>query len=116
LLRKTLQNHDQNQDGRLSLAEQRTITPGEIGAMRQAGLGGAWWAAALYAVIPNWQLFWLADALQTKPGGSVEAPDGTILPNAIPWSYVLKALSYVAGYLGASLILGLLLFENRELS
>src|SRR5665213_1809106 len=24
---------------------------------------GSWWASALYTVVPNWQLFWLADAL-----------------------------------------------------
>jgi hypothetical protein len=29
---------------------------------------------------------------------------------------VAKALGYVAGYLGAALMLGLLLFEDRELS
>ena len=25
---------------------------------------GSWWASILYAVTPNWQLFWLADALE----------------------------------------------------
>ena len=25
---------------------------------------GSWWASMLYAVTPNWQLFWLADALE----------------------------------------------------
>jgi hypothetical protein len=27
---------------------------------------GSWWASILYAVTPNWQLFWLADALEGK--------------------------------------------------
>jgi hypothetical protein len=63
---------------------------------------GSWWAAALYAVLPNWQLFWMADALEAG--------------KMIPWSYVGKALGYVAGYLVASLALALLLFEDRELS
>jgi ABC-type transport system involved in multi-copper enzyme maturation permease subunit len=64
--------------------------------------GGSWWASVLYAALPNWQLFWAADAL-----------DGE---KFIPWSYVLKALGYVAAHLGASLALALLLFEERELS
>ena len=34
----------------------------------------------------------------------------------IPWSYVGQALGYVIGYLGASLALALLLFEDRELT
>jgi ABC-type transport system involved in multi-copper enzyme maturation permease subunit len=63
---------------------------------------GSWWASLAYAVVPNWQLFWLADALESGRN--------------IPWSYVLKALGYVIGYLGAALALALLLFEDRELS
>lgn len=63
---------------------------------------GDWWAKTLYAMVPNWQLFWLTDALE---GGK-----------AIPWSYVGKALVYVAGYLGATLALALVFFEDRELS
>jgi ABC-type transport system involved in multi-copper enzyme maturation permease subunit len=63
---------------------------------------GAWWASILYTVVPNWQLFWLADALETQ--------------KTIPWNYVGKALGYVAAYLGAVLALALLLFEDRELT
>ena len=59
-------------------------------------------ASIAYAVVPNWQLFWLADALEN---GKV-----------IPWGYVGRAFGYVVGYLGASLALALLLFEDRELS
>ncbi len=84
--------------------------------MRQAGLGATWWGTALYSVIPNWQLFWLADVLEGKPGTSTTLPDGTIRPNSIPWSYVGKAFTYLLGYLGATLALALLLFEDRELS
>ncbi len=58
--------------------------------------------SALYTIIPNWQLFWLADAID---GGK-----------SIPWAYVGKAFGYVVGYLGASLALGVLLFEDRELN
>ena len=56
----------------------------------------------IYSIVPNWQLFWLADALEGK--------------NQIPWSYVGRAFGYVVGYLGALLAVGLLLFEDRELS
>ena len=63
---------------------------------------GNWWASVLYALVPNWQLFWLADALT----------DG----RTIPWSYVGKAFGYVVGYVGALLCLAMLAFENRELA
>ena len=64
---------------------------------------GSWVASVLYTLVPNWQQFWLADTLQPgKPG--------------VPFSYLLKALGYVVGYLGATLALALLLFEDRELS
>lgn len=63
---------------------------------------GAWWASVVYAAVPNWQLFWMADALE--PGKN------------IPPAYMGKALAYVAGYLGASLALALILFEDRELN
>ena len=63
---------------------------------------GSWWAQVLYTVVPNWQLFWLADALENQ--------------KTIPWTYVGQALVYVFGYLGASLALALLLFEDRELT
>jgi ABC-2 type transport system permease protein len=63
---------------------------------------GLWWASVLYAVTPNWQLFWLADALE-----------GT---NNIPISYLASALGYACAYIGAILALALLLFEDRELN
>jgi len=61
-----------------------------------------WLWAALYGFIPNWQLFWMADALESE--------------KQIPWSYVGQACTYVAGYVGASLAAALLLFEDRELT
>jgi len=64
---------------------------------------GSWWASVLYSVTPNWQLFWLADALETdKP--------------TFHWAYVGKAFAYVVAYVGAALVLAVLLFEERELS
>ena len=71
--------------------------------MSRAGMGGSWWASALYTVTPNWQLFWLADALNTDKG-------------AVEWSYVGKGLAYALGYVGAALAMAIALFEDRELS
>jgi ABC-type transport system involved in multi-copper enzyme maturation permease subunit len=63
---------------------------------------GSWWAKAAYAITPNWQQFWLADALEDK--------------KSIPWSYVGKATAYVVAYVGAALSVALALFEDRELN
>ena len=63
---------------------------------------GSWWASAVYSVLPNWQLFWAADALEEG--------------KAIPWSYLGTAFGYVIAYVGASLALALCLFEDRELT
>jgi ABC-type transport system involved in multi-copper enzyme maturation permease subunit len=64
---------------------------------------GSWWASVLYTVTPNWQLFWLADALDT----------GKTL---YYWGYVGKAFAYAACYVGAALAVAVILFEDRELS
>lgn len=69
---------------------------------RRAELG-SWWASTLYTVIPNWQLFWLADALETGK-------------DTFQWEYVGKAFVYMVGYAGAALAVGATLFEERELS
>jgi ABC-2 type transport system permease protein len=102
LLREVAERYDENRTGWLDPEEQAAV-PAELRRrMAAAGLGGRWWASVLYTVAPNWQLFWLADGLE-----------GT---NRIPWSYVGKAFGYMAAYLGAVLAVGLLLFEDRELS
>jgi ABC-type transport system involved in multi-copper enzyme maturation permease subunit len=102
LLQELVEKYDRNKDGRLDLPEQNTLSAQDRQRLTRAGLGGRWWASVLYTIVPNWQLFWLADALEGK--------------NRIPWSYVGRAFAYVVGYLGASLALGLLLFEERDLS
>lgn len=68
---------------------------------RRAEAGSAW-ASVLYTILPNWQLFWLADALEEQ--------------KSIPLSYVGQAFIYVVGYVGASLAVALCLFEDRELA
>ena len=64
---------------------------------------GEWWASTLYSVIPNWQLFWFADAIETGK-------------STFHWNYVGKALAYAVLYAGAALAAGAALFEDRELS
>ena len=64
---------------------------------------GEWWASALYTIVPNWQIFWLADALDMGK-------------STFQWGYVGKALIYVAGYAGAALAVATALFEERELN
>jgi len=63
---------------------------------------GSWWASVLYTVTPNWQLFWLADALATDK-------------TTFHWKYVGMAFAYVVGYVGAALTVAVMLFEDREL-
>jgi hypothetical protein len=64
---------------------------------------GSWWASTLYSVVPNWQLFWLADAISMGK-------------STFHWAYVAKAFGYVVCYAGAALAAGAMLFEERELS
>lgn len=68
---------------------------------RQPG-NNPWWASILYTVLPNWQLLWVADALQEG--------------KSIPWSYLAAAFGYAAAYVGAALAVALWLFEDRELN
>jgi ABC-type transport system involved in multi-copper enzyme maturation permease subunit len=64
---------------------------------------GSWWGSVLYTITPNWQLFWLADALDSGK-------------TTFHWGYVAKAFAYAAGYIGAVLAVAVMLFEDRELS
>jgi ABC-2 type transport system permease protein len=67
---------------------------------------GPWWLKsvcnAIYAALPNWQLLWMADALEEE--------------KSIPWTYVGTTFAYAVAYVGAALALALYLFEDRELS
>jgi hypothetical protein len=69
---------------------------------KAAADAGSFWAKTAYALIPNWQQFWLADALEDK--------------KSIPWSYVAKAAVYMITCISAALAAGVWLFEDRELS
>lgn len=63
---------------------------------------GAWLATTLHTLLPNWQVFWMADLL----GGE----------GVIPWSYVGRAAGYAAAYLVLTMALATLLFEDRDLT
>ena len=64
---------------------------------------GSWWGTVLYTIMPNWQNFWLADALDSGH-------------STFHWRYVGKAFVYAACYIGATLAAAVVLFEERELS
>jgi ABC-type transport system involved in multi-copper enzyme maturation permease subunit len=69
----------------------------------QRAADGQWWASTLYSIVPNWQIFWLADAIDTGK-------------DTFQWLYVGKAFGYMVCYAGAALAIGAALFEERELS
>ena len=61
----------------------------------------SWWAALSYRLLPNWQDFWIVDAL--SDGGN------------IPWDYVVATAGYALLYTIAVLALGLLSFRRVEI-
>ena len=61
----------------------------------------SWIAACLYRIIPNWQHFWLSDALSNNGG--------------IPWAYVVGAAFYALAYSAGILLLGLVSFRHAEM-
>jgi len=63
---------------------------------------GSWWGTALYTLMPNWQLLWVANALEEG--------------KSIPWSYIWRACGYTAAYVGAAVCVALCLFQDRELT
>src|SRR5436309_4581523 len=64
---------------------------------------GSWWRSVLYTLTPNWQLFWIADGLDTGK-------------STFHWNYVAKDFAYVVAYVGAALAFAVVLFEDRELT
>ncbi|HZR16028.1 MAG TPA: ABC transporter permease [Verrucomicrobiae bacterium] len=103
LLKDLVAKYDVDHNGIIEPKERAKITEADKTRLSRAGMGGTWWAEVLYTVTPNWQLFWLADALNEEKG-------------VIDWSYVAKAFAYAFGYAGAALVFAVVLFENRELS
>jgi len=103
LLKQIIEKYDKNNNGTLESSELLSIGAGDKSQLIQAGMGGSWWASVLYTVIPNWQYFWLADAIDFGK-------------STFQWGYVGKAFAYMAAYAGAVLAIGIVLFEERELS
>ncbi len=103
LLKEVADKYDKDRNGKVEPAERGAISPEDKARLARAGMGGAWWASVLYTITPNWQLFWLADALDTGK-------------STFQWGYVGKAFAYMVGYVGAALAFAVLLFEERELS
>ncbi|MCX6928643.1 MAG: ABC transporter permease [Verrucomicrobia bacterium] len=103
LLKEIVGKYDHDKSGKLEPVEQEAISGEDQARLRHAGMGGAWWASVLYTVTPNWQLFWLADAL--AEGRST-----------FHWGYVGKAFVYMAAYVGAVMAAAIMLFQERELS
>lgn len=113
LLSEIVQKYDQDRNGKLETAEWSKLSPEDKARLKAAGMGGAWWASALYTVTPNWQLFWLADMmdadLKDPMGNPIKQPP-------FHWPYVTKAFAYMLCYVGAALAVAVVLFEERELS
>lgn len=61
----------------------------------------SWWSRAIYEILPNWQNFWIVDAL---------AGEGYI-----PWAYIIATAGYAGLYTIAVLALGLLSFRHVEI-
>ncbi|HWX18896.1 MAG TPA: hypothetical protein VN578_03215 [Candidatus Binatia bacterium] len=103
LLKQIVEKYDTDHNGTLDSAERQKIGAEDKARLARAGLGGSGWASVLYTITPNWQLFWLADAVEAGKG-------------PFHWGYVGKAFAYVLGYVGAALAVAIVLFEERELS
>jgi hypothetical protein len=58
--------------------------------------------STLYAILPNWQFFWLADAIAVQRN--------------IPVSYVIDAVVYVALYVIILSMWAVAIFQNKEVA
>ena len=65
---------------------------------RAAATSSVAWLA--HNLVPNWQLFWMADALAAG--------------KAIPWAYVVLGAAYAATFILFFAVLAILLFRTRE--
>jgi len=66
----------------------------------QAVAAWRWGGGLLYAALPNWQFFWMADALAAQ--------------QPIPWRYIGWAALYLALYLTGCSLAAAMLFSGRE--
>lgn len=71
---------------------------------------GNWIANAFYAAIPNWQLFWMADALSSQDfDSSVNNREASVPP-----LYMGYSIAYVLAMNALLTLLAILLFHGRE--
>jgi len=71
---------------------------------RKAASEGALWATAFYTIIPNWANFWVTDIMEyyTNMSGF--------------FAYAGRVFLYTVSYSAVALLVGIGLFENRELT
>ncbi len=67
-----------------------------------ASAGTLSFSAILYAIIPNWQFFWMADALTNK--------------QTIPWEYVGWTGVYTVFYISICTVAAVTLFNDKEIA
>ncbi len=103
VLNELVDRYGKDADGKKVAVREDKLTPADKQRLAQAGMGGSVVSSVLYTITPNWQLFWLTDALE----------EGR---TTFHWRYVAKALSYALAYVGAALAVAVVLFEDRELS
>jgi hypothetical protein len=93
---------DVNGNEKIDINEMESLLAEDIQQMRNAGLDRKLWATVVYTLVPNWQLFWIADALEND--------------KKVPWAYVGRSFAYVACYLSALMALAIVSFDSRELN
>ncbi|MGO9204189.1 MAG: ABC transporter permease [Limisphaerales bacterium] len=103
LLKEMIARYAKDPSGNPEAGVRPNLSAQDRALLARAGMGGSRWAAVLYTLTPNWQLFWLADALDSGK-------------STYHWGYVGKAFGYAVAYAGAVLALAVMLFEERELS
>ena len=102
ILSSTISKVDVNENEKIDVQEMESLASEDIQLMKDADLDRKLWATVVYTLVPNWQLFWLADALEND--------------KTVPWSYVGRSFAYVAFYLSALMALAVISFESRELN
>jgi hypothetical protein len=78
---------------------------------------GSMVAKILYVLVPNWQLFWLSDAVTPEEEElKVFRQEMKYTKGRVPWEYVFTSFFYVILYVCLTLSVALWMFENRELN
>ena len=84
----------------LSAALERMAADGDAGSMFDASHAKLMALRAAYAAVPNFQVFWLSDAVQQG--------------KAIPLAYLLPSAAYGVAVIAAAMVLATALFQRRE--